>query len=76
MNVNGGSQVENIQCECDFENGFPRRDLAWAGAEYRAQIASVLVRRLAAGDKVPSEHKDKVPSEVRNKVPREPREKG
>jgi CO/xanthine dehydrogenase FAD-binding subunit len=28
---------------------------AWASAEYRSHVASVLVRRLAAGDKVPKE---------------------
>jgi hypothetical protein len=44
---------------------------AWASAEYRAEIAGVLVRRLATEDKVPSEVRDAVSREPRGKVPSE-----
>ncbi len=48
---------------------------AWASAEYRAEVAGVLVRRLAAEDRFPSELRDKVPSEPRDRVPSEARKK-
>lgn len=48
---------------------------AWASAEYRAEVASVIVRRLAAEDKAPSEARDRIPSEARDKTPGEPRGK-
>jgi CO/xanthine dehydrogenase FAD-binding subunit len=44
---------------------------AWASAEYRAEIAGVLVRRLAAEDNVPSEARGAVSREPRGKVPSE-----
>jgi len=54
---------------------------AWASAEYRADVASVLVRRLAAEEKIPSsakdrsvgEGRDKAAGEAKGMLPREPR---
>jgi carbon-monoxide dehydrogenase medium subunit len=46
---------------------------AWASAEYRAEVAAVLVRRLAAEEKIPSASKDKSGGEAKGMVPKEPR---
>jgi CO/xanthine dehydrogenase FAD-binding subunit len=47
----------------------------WASADYRSQIASILVRRLGSEGKVPSEVRNKVPREPRDTVPSETRKK-
>jgi CO/xanthine dehydrogenase FAD-binding subunit len=47
----------------------------WASAEYRSQVAGVLLRRLAAEDKATSGPKATVPREPRDIVPSEARKK-